>query len=952
MLRPGVSSSCAALAALALILCVPNLASASPASTEVQLLSGSGPDDAVDWEFFCTAGRRSRAWTTIPVPSVWEQHGFGSYDYGGDILSAGRPLAMEQGLYRHRFHAPARWKDRVVRLVFDGSMTDTEVWVNGRSAGPVHQGGFYRFHFDVTDLLRLGEENLLEVTVAKVSSNPSVNAAERAADYWVFGGIYRPVWLEAHPRHFVDWTAIDARADGSFRAEVHLGTPTPGGRVEIRVVDPDGRALPGPLVADVTADGTTAAVAGDFGDVGTWTAESPHLYRAEVTLRGPGPREERAGEDADAWHRVEESFGFRTVEVRPGDGVYVNGRKIRLKGINRHCFWPETGRAVSREQSFADARLIKEANLNAVRMSHYPPDVHFLEAADTLGLYVLDELAGWQAAYDTPTGRRLIGQMVRRDVNHPSILFWDNGNEGGWNTENDDEFGRWDPQGRTVLHPWESFGGIDTDHYEGWESHSRKCAGPEIYMPTELLHGLYDGGIGAGFQDYWGAMKASPTVAGGFFWVFADEGVVRTDQDGRIDNVGNRAADGMLGPHREKEGSFFAVKELWSPVQVVGPETLPPDWDGTLEVENAWDFTGLEDCRFRWRTLRFPSPADGRAGHEVLAEGEVAGPRLAPGSKGTLTLPLPDSWSSADALHLTALDPEDRELWTWSWPLDGLSGSGVSPGNAGGVPAVVSDVEDGPALVAKVGELAVRFSRRTGLLEGGRVGGREIALSGGPRLLAWLRDDRRFEDVSGSSALVDLTASATSDGALVTATFEGALKEARWTLRADGSVELEYAYAFGGPVDVLGVGFDYPEAQVTSKRWLGRGPYRVYRNRLQGGVLDVWETAYNDPVPGQTYAYPEFKGDFADWRWLTLETTEGDLTIENLSGVPFLGLYRPRMGEDGLLDLPDVGVALLEVVPAQRTKFLPPDRLGPESATPVVRAETRGRVLFRFDTGE
>lgn len=943
------------LAVAALTLPCAMASSASPSATEVQLLSGTGPDDGVDWEFFCTAGRRSRVWTTLPVPSLWEQHGFGSYDYGGDILAAGHPLAMEQGLYRHRFFAPTRWRGRVVRLVFDGSMTDTEVWVNGRSAGPVHRGGFYRFRFDVTDLLRLGQENLLEVTVAKVSANPSVNAAERAADYWVFGGIYRPVWLEVHPRHFVDWTAIDARADGHFRAEVHMGSSPPGGRVEVRLVDPEGRRLLGPLTAAVTDDGTRAVVTGDFEDVKTWTAETPHVYRAEIALRGTGPREdpETAGEDADVWHRVVEPFGFRTVEVRPGDGVYVNGRKIRLKGINRHCFWPETGRAVSREQSYADARLIKEANLNAVRMSHYPPDVHFLEAADTLGLYVLDELAGWQAAYDTPTGQRLIGQMVRRDVNHPSILFWDNGNEGGWNTENDDEFARWDPQGRTVLHPWESFGGIDTDHYEGWDSHLRKCAGPEIYMPTELLHGLYDGGIGAGLHDYWSAMKASPTVAGSFFWVFADEGVARTDRDGRIDNAGNRAADGMLGPHREKEGSFFTVKEIASPVQVVAPEVLPAGWDGTLEVENAYDFTSLERCRFRWRTVRFPSPEDGRAGHTTLAEGDVPGPKVAPGSKGTLTLALPEGWSSADALHLAAFDPDERELWTWSWPLAEPSREAERPREPlGAAPAVVSKVSDGSDLVAEVGELALRFDRATGRLRGVRVGEREIALSGGPRLLAWRRDGRRFEEVGVESPLVDLTASATPEGAVVTATFEGALREARWTIAAGGTVELEYAYRFHGAVDVLGVGFDYPEERVKAKRWLGRGPYRVYRNRLEGGVLDVWETAYNDPVPGETYAYPGFKGYFTDWGWLTLETTDGDLTIENLSSVPFFGLYRPRMGRDGLLDLPDVGLALLEVVPAQRTKFLSPERLGPQSATPLVGGEKRGRVAFRFSTAD
>ena len=164
--------------------------------------------------------------------------------------------------------------------------------------------------------------------------------------------------------------------------------------------------------------------------------------------------------------------------MRPRDGVYLNGRKIVLKGINRHSFNPKTGRTLTREQNYADVRLIKGANMNAVRMSHYPPDPAFLEAADELGLYVLDELAGWQGFYDTPTGARLIGQIVRRDVNHPSILFWDNGNEGGWNRENDGEFDRWDPQRRPVLHPWAIHSGINTDHYENYDSTVRLSARP------------------------------------------------------------------------------------------------------------------------------------------------------------------------------------------------------------------------------------------------------------------------------------------------------------------------------------------------------------------------------------------------------------------------------------------------------------------------------------------
>ena len=288
---------------------------------------------------------------------------------------------------------------------------------------------------------------------------------------------------------------------------------------------------------------------------------------------------------------MSERFGFRTIEVRKGDGVYLNGQKIRLKGVNRHCFWPDSGRTLNRTISYEDARLIKAMNMNAVRMSHYPPDKHFLEACDELGLYVIDELTGWQSAYDTKAGRPLVSLLVKRDVNHPSILFWANGNEGGWNTELDGDYALYDPQKRAVLHPWALFGDIDTAHYREYALHLKLLnEAPDLYMPTEFLHALYDGGAGAGLNDYWKAIKNSPRGAGGFIWVLADEGVVRTDRGGRFDNDGNHAPDGIVGPCRQKEGSFYTVKEIWSPVQVL-LDTLNASFDGVIPVENDYAFT-------------------------------------------------------------------------------------------------------------------------------------------------------------------------------------------------------------------------------------------------------------------------------------------------------------------------------------------------------------------------
>jgi hypothetical protein len=918
--------------------------------TERLYLSGHGPADAVDWEFFCTAGRRSRVWTTIKVPSCWEQQGFGTYNYGNEIDRDELSVGGEQGLYRRQFTVPAAWRGRQVRIVFDGAMTDTTVWVNGQQTGAMHQGAFYRFHYDITPLVKFGEANLLEVTVSKMSSNRSVNSAERAADFWVFGGLFRPVWIEGRPAASIERAAVDARADGRLSIDVFLaGAPT-GARVVAQVQDAAGVPVGSPVSSGEAGAGGAAAIRGRFEDVKTWTAETPNLYSVTLTL---------VGADGRPLHTTKERFGFRTIEVREHDGVYLNGTKIVLKGVNRHAFWPETGRTVTREQGIEDIRLMKEANLNAVRMSHYPPDEHFLDDCDELGLYVLDELTGWQKAYGTEIGAKLAGELVRRDVNHPSILFWDNGNEGGWNVKLDGEFAKWDPQARPVLHPRSVSSGIDTLHYPRFDKASALSAGPQLFMPTEFLHGLYDGGTGAGLRDYWNVMGKSRTVAGAFMWVWSDEGVVRTDQDGRIDTAGNQAPDGMTGPHREKEGSYFTVKEIWSPIQVALPldssGALSPTWDGVLSVENGYDFNSLERCRLVWEVVSFP-PASTALPPRTVATGSVVIGPIAPRTSGKVALDLPRNWRrGADALHVTARGPSGEELWTWSARVDpGVAAEAAAfsrmgmPTPSGRVERLASREErDAIVVTGPAGEL--RFDRSTGMLAQWRRGGRVAPVTAGPAARAFVRKDRAHLALPDARELVSLGARKEGSGLLVEARYRGILRQAVWHIDARSDVvRLDYEYGYDGDADLLGVGFDLPPA-LSAKRWLGRGPYRVYRNRLDGVTFYLHRVEFNDPVPGQTFTYPEFKGYFRDWRWLALEAGgSGELTVANASNVPFFGLYGPRDGQPAMLAFPDTGLAFLHVIPAQGTKFDTPDQLGPQSLTPKVQGVQRGSVLLRF----
>lgn len=374
-----------------------------------------------------------------------------------------------------------------------------------------------------------------------------------------------------------------------------------------------------------------------------WTAETPTMYQATFTLL------DKAGKTL---HVENQKFGFRTIETRESDGLYINGQRVMIKGVNRHSFRPESGRTLSKAKNIEDVLLIKSMNMNAVRLSHYPADPEFFEACDSLGLYVMDELSGWHGKHETINGQKLVKEMITRDVNHPCIIWWSNGNEKGWNTELDGEFHKYDPQKRPVLHPQGNFSGYETMHYRSYGESQNYMRLPEIFMPTEFLHGLYDGGHGAGLYDYWEMMRKHPRCAGGFLWVLADEGVKRVDMNGFIDNCGNYGADGIVGPHHEKEGSYFTIKQVWCPIQI-RVDSLDSQFDGKLRIENRYDFLNANTCRFTYKYVQLPSVTD-RGGMKVMKQGEVNCPDIPAHGVGTLTIPA--AMKGANALLLTVTD--------------------------------------------------------------------------------------------------------------------------------------------------------------------------------------------------------------------------------------------------------------------------------------------------------
>ncbi len=685
---------------------------------------------------------------------------------------------------------------------------------------------------------------------------------------------------------------------------------------------------------------------GQVEGVTSWNPEFPHLYNLVVSLTGP----------QGLIHRITQRIGFRTVEIRLQDGIYVNGRKVIFKGVCRHSEWPESGRTLSKEISLLDVNLMKEMNMNAVRMSHYPPDQHFLDVCDSLGLFVLDELTGWQAKYDTVVGQKLVRELVIRDVNHPSVVIWDNGNEGGWNTALDAEFAQYDPQHRRVIHPWEKFNGVDNKHYPDYNYVANSVLyGKEIFFPTEFMHGLYDGGQGAGLDDFWSLMNKHPYFAGGFLWSFHDEGVARTDRNGEIDIQGNQAPDGILGPHREKEGSFYTIKEIWSPV-VIESQFIPADFDGRIGVENRYIYTNLDQCTFSWRLVTLPGPRrrggmsskggnsghrgadrpgdegkgsiDANGGGRIDATGKADVIHLEPGARSYLQLHLPAGMRESDVLYLTARDPYGREIFTWSWPLLSPDSSGKRFWGRSRGPisdGVIHAGEEEASLVVAADGIRYYFDQATGYLQKVRTPTSVIPLSGGPVLAGVVHTLKTLNHYfSGEDYIVEPV-------------YEGPCPfSVKWTFHPGDPVRLNYQYTQKGEVDFSGITLHFPEAAITGMEWEGRGPYHVWKNRLKGQSFGVWRKDYNNTVTGESWNYPEFKGYHSEVYWVTVENRQSSFTIYMGDKGMFFQMLRPARATGATNNytdppFPDGDLGILNSIAPIGTKFQPAEKLGPQS---------------------
>jgi beta-galactosidase len=535
-------------------------------------------------------------WSTIEVPGLWTMQGFAPPAYTNIAMPFDErpphvPEANPTGLYRRRFARPPG--DRVV-LHFGGSEGALFVTLNGEPVG-IAKDSRTPAEFDVTDLLE--DDNELVCAVVQWSDASFVEDQ----DQWWHGGLPRDVFLYATPREHIADVFARGTADGHFEVDV-VGPPA-----RARLIDPDGR-----LVLD--------ELEGRVADALLWSAETPHLYTLHVT----------AGDDEVACR-----VGFRSVQVAHRR-LLVNGRAIRVCGVNRHDHDDRRGRAVTRELMEADVRLMKRFNVNAVRCSHYPNDPYWLDLCDSHGLYVIDEANIEAHAYydDLCADPRYAGaflervrNMVERDKNHPSVILWSLGNESGYGP-NHDAAADW-VRSRDPSRPLHYEGAIAKDWSGGRratdvvcpmyadvdsiEAFARDGSDPRPLILCEFSHAM--GNSNGGLADYYAAFDRHDALQGGFVWEWIDHGIRRTDERGREywayggdfgepRHDANFCADGLVWPDRTPHPAMYELKYLAAPLDV---EALG---GGRYRIHNRNRFTDLSHLRGEWEGGELPTSGE------------------------------------------------------------------------------------------------------------------------------------------------------------------------------------------------------------------------------------------------------------------------------------------------------------------------------------------------------
>ena len=602
-------------------------------------------------------------WIKFPVPANWEVND-GNHSFGTPIyISAGYPFKIDPpyvmsepkrewttyeernptGQYRRTFTLPAGWQAGQTFLRFEGVMSAFYVWINGQKVG-YSQGSMEPSEFNITSYLRQGD-NQIAVEVYKYSDGSYLEDQ----DFWRFGGIHRDVLLYHTPDVRLRDVAIRASMDGVLQINpqfsVYHNENGEGYRLVATLFDGNSPVCCDTIATDETLDLAHKASRMNewFPQRGyrkfnrmemkvdhprLWSVDHPNLYTLRLQLQNA---------DGTIVEQTTQQVGFRTIEIADGR-LLINGRAIKIRGVNRHEHDPYRARVMTEELMKQDLQLMKQANINAVRLAHYPNCPRWYELCDSMGMYVMDEadcethglrgtLASTPDWADAFLDRAI--RMAERDKNHPSIIFWSLGNESGygpnhaamsaWLHEFDPtrpvhyEGAQGDPDPKTVdvisrfyprvMEEYLNPGipeGSDKERAENarWErllEIANRTNDNRPVLTSEYAHCM--GNALGNFKEYWDEICSHKRMLGGFIWDWVDQGIIEPQgivhyggDFGDKPNLHAFCMNGIVMSDRTLTPKYFEVQQVYGEVaKACGDSYVPVDYTKALGVKSLGD---------------------------------------------------------------------------------------------------------------------------------------------------------------------------------------------------------------------------------------------------------------------------------------------------------------------------------------------------------------------------
>ncbi|MDE6270352.1 MAG: DUF4981 domain-containing protein, partial [Muribaculaceae bacterium] len=880
-----------------------------------------------DWKFSMSDNVASRsrdfwrrdyddnAWATMPVPGVWELNGYGDPLYV-NIGYAWRnqyennpPYVPEEnnrvGSYRRWVHIPKSWSGKDITAHFGSVTSNMYLWVNGKFVGYGEDSKLEQ-EFDLTPYLKPGEDNLIAFQVFRWCDGTYLEDQ----DFFRYSGVGRDCYLTAREKKRVEDVRIEPDLVNGYRdglLEVKL-TGKGNFPVVLTLTAPDGK-----VVAETDAR-PNSTVKFEVADVEQWSAENPALYRLLVSADG--------GKEVMAFN-----VGFRKVELSAEGQVLVNGKPVLIKGVNRHELDPNGGYVVSPERMEEDIKLMKQFNINAVRTCHYPDDNLFYDLCDRYGIYMVAEanVESHGMGYDEKTLAKVPAyrkahlernqRNVRRNFNHPSVIFWSLGNEGGDgpNFEAAYEWVKSEDPNRPVQYEralQRPHTDIYCPMYADYGHMEAYAKDPKSYRPLiqcEYAHAM--GNSMGGFQEYWDLIRKYPKLQGGFIWDFVDQSPLVKNSEGKeyyayggdsnpYDASDNNFCDnGLISPSRVPNPHMYEVGRVYQNIH-----TTLGSKPGEVNVYNENFFRDLSAYDMQWQLLHDGVPV--RRGHVEL-------PEIGPGQTVTVGVPYGKIGDSGEWLLNVAYSLKERDglldaghvvarnqlvLRPYEASMPALTNVALTH-TAPAAPEIVTN--DHNFLIVRGDGFRMDFSRRDGMLTRYEADGMSF-LEPGHKLSpnfwraptdndmgAWLH--QRYEVWKDPQLkLTGLTSGTTADGlAEVTATYEMPATGGRLTMKYEinniGAMRItERLDASDSGKEVPGMfrfGLQMPMPKKFDRvSYYGRGPVENYADRQQAADLGL----YNQTVAEQFYPYirPQETGTKTDLRrWMQLDRNGRGLEI-------------------------------------------------------------------------